>query len=129
MDCFSEGSMQSHPLYQGSIFSSSRLHARIISETSHQVSLSLDVWHARHNLNVIKTHQPDTENLIPHINLAALMSHITSRSCWHTQLGCFKVIPLSNYDLCCIYADFFILLHMNIIYLISMNDFCLFDTF
>jgi len=57
-----------------------RLHARIISETSHQVLLSLYLWHARHNLDVIKTHPPDIAELIPHINLGALTSHITSRS-------------------------------------------------
>ena len=56
---------------------------RIILETSHQVSLSLDLWHARHNLNVIKTHQLEVSKLILHINLTALKPHITSRSSRH----------------------------------------------
>ena len=64
------------------------------SETSHQMLLPLDSWHVRHNLNVIKTHQPDIAELIPHINLAAIASHITSRSSRHIQLSCFGVSPL-----------------------------------
>lgn len=95
MDCFSQGSMQKNPLFQGSIFSSCRLHARISSETSHQVLLSLDLWHAHHNLDVIKTYQPNDTKLIPHINLVALTSHITSRSCRHIQLNSFGVSLLS----------------------------------
>ena len=59
------------------------------------MSLPLDLWHARHNLNVIKTHQPDAAKLIPHINLVVLTSHITSMSCWHIQLSYFGVSPLS----------------------------------
>ena len=51
------------------MFSSWRLHARINSETSHQVLLPLDSWHAHHSFDVIKTHQPDVAELIPHISL------------------------------------------------------------
>ena len=87
--------MQRHPLIQGSTFSSCTLHARITSETSHQVLLSLDLWHAHQNFDVIKTHQSDVAEKIPHINLVALTSHITSRSCRHIQLSCFGVSPLS----------------------------------
>lgn len=59
------------------------------------MSLSLDLWHVHHNLNVIKTHPPNTTKLIPHINLIDLISHITSRSCRQTQLSCFGVGPVS----------------------------------
>jgi len=83
------------PCFRDLFLGNWRLHARIISETSHQMSLPLDLWHARHNLNVIKTHQPDAAKLIPHINLVVLTSHITSMSCWHIQLSYFGVSPLS----------------------------------
>ena len=66
----------------------------VIPKTSLQVFLPLDLWHVHHNLDVIKTHQPDAAELIPHINLAALTSHITSRSSEHIQLSCFGVSPL-----------------------------------
>ena len=97
MGCFSQGSMQRHPLFRGSIFSIWRLNARINSETSHQVSLSLYLWHVRHYLDVIKSHQLDAADLIPHINLATLTSHITSRSYRHIQLSGFGVssLPMS----------------------------------
>jgi len=86
---FSQGSIQRQPLFHGSMFSIWRLHARRNSKTSHQVSLSLDLWHAHHNLDVIKNHQSDAAELIPHINLAALTAHFTSRSSQHIQLSCF----------------------------------------
>jgi len=91
MECFSQGSMKRNPLIQGSIFSSYRLHARIILESSRQVSLSLDLWHAHLSLDFIKNHQPETVEIIPHIYLASLTSHISSRSCRHIQLNCFRV--------------------------------------
>ena len=94
MGCFSQGSMQRHPLFYGSMFRSWRLHARTNFETSHQVSLPLDSWHVHHNLDVIKTHQPDIVDLIPHINLAYLTSHITSRRNQHIQFSSFGVSPL-----------------------------------
>jgi len=81
-------------LFQGSMFSSWRLHTRRNSETSHQVSPPLDSRHAHHSLNVIKTHQPDIIDLIPRIKLATLTSHITSRSSRHIQLNYFRVISL-----------------------------------
>lgn len=80
MDYFSQGSMQRHPLIQGSIFSNWRLHARIISKTSRQVFLFLDLWHTCHNLDSIETHEMDIVELIPHIKLATLTSQIASRS-------------------------------------------------
>ena len=86
--------MQRHPLSQGSMFSSGRLHARRNSKTSHQVSLPLDLWHAHHNLDAIKTHQLDAAELIPHINIVALTSHITCRSSRHIQLNFFGVSML-----------------------------------
>ena len=95
MGYFSQGSMQRHPLFQGYIFSSWRLHARIISETSHQVLVSLDLWHVHHNLDFMITHQLDIAEIIPRINLASLTSCITSRSYRHIQLSCFWVSPLS----------------------------------
>jgi len=58
------------------------------------VSLPLDLWHVHHNLDVIKNHQLDVAELIPHINLVALTSHITSRSSRHIQLNCFGVSSL-----------------------------------
>lgn len=94
MGFFSQSSMQRNPLFQGSMFSNWKLHARSNFETSHQVSLPLDSWHAHHNLDVIKTHQSDAAKLIPHINLATLTSHITSRSSRHIHLSCFGVSPL-----------------------------------
>lgn len=95
MGYFYKGSMQRHPLFQGSIFSSWRLHARIISETSHQVSLSLDLWQACHNLNFIKTHQPNVVEIILHIGLTAPTPHIASRSYRNIQLSYFGVSSLS----------------------------------
>lgn len=64
------------------------------SKTFDQVSLPLDSWHACYNLDVIKNHQPDAAEHISHINLAALTSHITSRSNRHIQLNWFGVSPL-----------------------------------
>ena len=61
------------------MFGSWMLHAMLILESYRQVLLFLDLWHARHNLNFIKTYEPDATELIPHINLAALTSHITFR--------------------------------------------------
>lgn len=53
--------------------------------------LSLYLWHTCHNLDFIKTHQSDATELIPHINLVALTSHITFRSCRNIHLSCFGV--------------------------------------
>ena len=64
-------------------------------KTSRQVSFFLDLWHAHHNLDFIKTHQLDVVELIPHIDLVALTYHVASRSLQHIQLSCFWVIPLS----------------------------------
>jgi len=91
---FSQGNMKRHPLFQGSMFSSWRLHARSNSETSLQVLLPLDLWHVCHNLDVIKTHWLDTTEIIHHINLVALTSHIKSRSSRHIQLNYFGVSSL-----------------------------------
>lgn len=63
----------------------------LFQKPPHQVLLSLDSWHVRNNLDFIETHQPDAAELIPHIDLAALTSHITSRSHGHIQLSCFGV--------------------------------------
>jgi len=68
--------MQRHPSIEGSIFSSWRLHAKIISETSLQVSFFLDLWHAHHNLDIIKNHQLNIVELIPDIYLATLASYL-----------------------------------------------------
>ena len=95
MGFFSQGKMQRHPLIKGSTFSNWRLHARIILETFHQVSLFLDFWHVRHIFDLIKTHEPDATKLILNINLATLTSHFTSRSRRHIQLNYFVVSPLS----------------------------------
>ena len=62
----------------------------IILETSLQVSLFLDLWHVHHNLNLIKTYEPNTAELIPHIDLTTLTSHITSRSLQHFHLSCLR---------------------------------------
>ena len=43
---------------------------------------------------MFKTHQSDDEELIPHINLVALTSHITSRRSRHIHLNYFGVILL-----------------------------------
>lgn len=94
MRWFWQGSMQRHSFYQGSMFSSWRFHARSNFETSHKVLLPLDSWHACHKLDVIKTHQLDAAELIPHINLVALTSHITYRRSRHIQLSCFGVSSL-----------------------------------
>ncbi len=76
------------------MISSWMLHARIISEISHQVSLSLDLWHVCHNLDVIETHQLDAAEVTPHINLVAITSHITTRCSWDIHYNYFGVIPL-----------------------------------
>lgn len=94
MGCFSEGKMQRHPLFHGYMFSSLGLHARRNSEASQQASIPLDSWHAHHNLDVIKTLQPNAAKLIAHINLVAMTSHIISRRNWHVQLNCFGVSVL-----------------------------------
>ena len=120
MGYFCQGNMQMHPLFHGSMFSKWRLHARMISETSHQVLLSRDLWHACHNLDVISTHQLDATELIPHTNLVALTSHITSRSSWHIQLSCFEVSSLPMP--CVIFMSLFcVFACMSIFCLISLN--------
>jgi len=55
------------------------------------MSLFLDLWHVRQNLNFIETNQLNNAVLILHIEIAALTSHIASRSCRHIQLNCFGV--------------------------------------
>ena len=76
------------------MFSSWRLHERNNLENSLQVSLPLDLWHVCHNLDVIKTHQPNATKLIPHINLVAMTSHIISKISLHIQLNYFGVSSL-----------------------------------
>ena len=100
------------------MFGSQKLHARNNSETSLQVLLPLDLWHARHNLDVIKTHQPDIAELIPHINLVALISHITSKSIWHIQLSCFGVrwLPMPC-------AAFLLLFGFSLVWVILLDFF------
>lgn len=83
--------MQRNPLVQESNFSSWRLHERINSKTSHQVSLFHDLWHAGYMFDFIDTHELDIAEIIPHINHATLASHIASRIHWHIQLNCFGV--------------------------------------
>ena len=126
MDGFSQGRMQRHPLIQGSIFSSWRLHARIISKTSHQVSLFLRLWHAHCNLDFIKTYELDVADLIPHIDLAALTSHIASRICRHIQLSCFWVSPLCMS--CAVFLSlFFISACVSVVCLILVSACCRFN--
>lgn len=64
----------------------------------------LDLWHVRHNLDFIKTYEPDIAKLIPYIVLVALTSHIALSSHRHIQLSLFRVSPL-----CMSYTAFLLL--------------------
>lgn len=118
MDCFSQGNMQRHPLIKGYFFRSWRLHGRIISETSRQVSLFLDLWHAHHNLDFIKTHQPSAAEIIPHIDLLALTSHIASRILWHILLSCLGVSLL--FMSCVAFLSLFVYRFMWVLVVVCM---------
>ena len=51
----------------------------------------LDLWHAHHNLDLVKTYEPNASKLIPHIDHVALTSHLESRSLRHFHLSCSRV--------------------------------------
>lgn len=99
----------------------------LILETSCQVSIFLDLWHACHNLHFIKIRQPDGAEIIPHIDLVALSSHIASRSHRLIQLSCFEV---SLFFMS--YATFLSLLCFDFCeccLLVSMSSWSRFDVF
>lgn len=119
MGCFSQGNMQMHHLFQGSIFGSWRLHVRIISKTSHPVSLSLDCGmcvpprccqnSSTRRCKSHSSHQPYSSNIPHHIQeLLTRSSHMF----WGKPA--FHVLRYISSTFC-------VFLHMNVVCFISVS--------